>query len=207
MKKTTLSSAIALCLGSVASNVGAVNMSVTNLQFDTGTFVASGTLTDTVDDLGLFQSVDLFFGHAWAAAGVVHFDGFAANGTFVEDLDTATDSANITNGAPTDFGALTQTITPNPDADTNTNDYTWSGTSGQGPFSYTFTLTNTQVAWGSLFNWNTSGGIAVLSIMDCGPTGTTCTALDVPEIEMANGPFVGSRALFSGIGSQFRPRS
>ncbi len=82
---------------------------------------------------------------------------------------------------------------------------TWSGNSASGAYSYTYTLTTGQVAVGMLFTWGSAVDIAVLQIFDCSdnitckPVNSDTTHTGVPGAEMANGPFKGQHATFSGI--------
>ena len=80
-------------------------------------------------------------------------------------------------------------------------DLTGSTTTGSagGTFNFNQTIhamTANQVAVGMFFEWNNTTEIAVLEIFDC--AAGVCTGNGVP---MANGPFSGSIAIFSGTGT------
>ncbi len=86
---------------------------------------------------------------------------------------------------------------------------TWSGTSASGAYNYSYTLGAGEVAVGLLFNWGAAVDIAVLQIFNCS-NGITCTGVNsdagdtpphtnVPGTYMANGPFAGQHATFSGV--------
>ena len=75
----------------------------------------------------------------------------------------------------------------------------FSGSSAQGAYDYSAEIAGMsagQAAVGIMFNWNGSNEIAVLEIFDC--AAGVCTGNGV---SMANGPFAGSVAAFSGTGS------
>ncbi len=85
---------------------------------------------------------------------------------------------------------------------------TWSGSSASGAYSYTYTLSTGQVAVGISFTWGSSSEIMVLQIFDCSDN-ISCTGVssdsghstnhtNVPGTYMANGPFSGQHATFSG---------
>ena len=79
--------------------------------------------------------------------------------------------------------------------DTHTTGLTWT-VGGANGGTYTFDLTGNQVASGTLFDWSTSTGIAVLTIFDCPVSGGgACTGASLP---MAGGPFVGASPGFNG---------
>ena len=81
MKKTAISSAVALCLGTAAGAANALDVSISNMVFG-GTYAAGGTLTDTGTFGGMF-SIDPFFGHTWNADAVAFWGehGVANNWT------------------------------------------------------------------------------------------------------------------------------
>ena len=74
---------------------------------------------------------------------------------------------------------------------------TWAGTAPAGAFSYQFTLSPTQVAFGTMFNWNGNNGIPVLAIFDCGAgnAGDACVGTGTP---MQTPPFKGAAPVFNG---------
>ena len=79
------------------------------------------------------------------------------------------------------------------------NTGSWSGSSAQGAYDYDADIAGMsagQVAVGIMFNWNGQNEIAVLEIFDC--AANFCQGNGV---SMANGPFAGSVAIFSGTGS------
>lgn len=76
MKKTLVSSAIAMTLG-VAGPAAAISVDVTNMVFG-GTYAATGTLTDS-GTFGSMTSVDPFYGQHWTADAVAYFDTTGAN--------------------------------------------------------------------------------------------------------------------------------
>ena len=73
---------------------------------------------------------------------------------------------------------------------------TWAGPASAGYFSYDFSLTASQVAWGTLFDRNSSGETPVLNIMTCtGFTpGSACTGTP-----MQTPPFTGQAPAFGGV--------
>ena len=196
MKKTELSKALAFCIGASSSSVHAIDVDVTNMDFDGTIYTAEGQLRDDEDDFGTMQSSEDFFSNPWSAVGIAYFE--AGNPVPKEDNDTISDEPNITNGAqPASWGTFTQTTS----FDSGSNMYTWSGmsvsgnTGAQQPFSFTFALASNEVAWGTLFNWNGNQSIPVLNVMDCTDP-TACAG--VAGTPMVNGPFNGSDPLFSG---------
>ena len=74
---------------------------------------------------------------------------------------------------------------------------TWAGTAPAGAYSYTFSLTGNQVAWGTLFDWNSNPLIPVLNIMTCTSfsTGGSCVGTGTP---MQTPPFAGQAPAFTG---------
>lgn len=197
MNKTKLAKAIALCIATASSTANAVDINVTEMSFG-NLYTAQGQLNDVTNNLGLFESTQPFFYQDWAAASVSYFDGF--NGATVTDNNTVIDTGNITNSVTTtDFGILTQTVLADPDGDPLTRDFRWSGTSGQGPFYYEFVLSPTQVAHGTLFNWSVNGGIAVLTIYECGTSGTTCSGIDGGTLVDASGSLSSGRDQVTGV--------
>ena len=75
---------------------------------------------------------------------------------------------------------------------------TWAGTHPAGFYSYNFSLTPNQVAWGTLFDWNTSSLIPILNIMTCSgfSNGDTCIGIGTP---MQTPPFAGQAPSFNGV--------
>ena len=75
---------------------------------------------------------------------------------------------------------------------------TWAGTAPAGAYSYNFSLTGSQVAWGTLFDWNSNPLIPVLNIMTCTSfsTGGSCTGTGTP---MQTPPFSGQAPAFNGV--------
>ena len=73
----------------------------------------------------------------------------------------------------------------------------WAGTVTAGVYSYNFSLTSNQVAWGTLFDWNT-GPIPLLNIMTCTSfyAGGVCTGTGTP---MQTPPFAGQAPSFNGV--------
>lgn len=205
MNKPFFSSAMVMCLSAVATYAHAIDVDITSMNFG-AIYSAEGQVRDNPDDLGVFQSVDLFVGNHWAAGAIAYFN----NGTILEDGDLETDKAFITNGTNTDFGPFSQTTS----YDSGTGVYTWSGMSVSGfdgvqiPFTYTFTLAVNEVAWGTLFNWSSNYGIPVLNVMDCTDP---ANCVGVPGTPMVNGPFSGQDPTFNGglppiaCGSGFKP--
>ncbi len=205
MKKTPIYNAIAICLSISATQVHARDVAVNNMAFN-GNYAAEGTLRSTPGNFGFMQSVDPFFSNPWAAVGVAYFEPGLAP-TF--DTDLATDEANVSNGTnpaifddPAVNGAFTQIGTDNgPDGSGGTM-YTWSGKAdqltapaGAATFAYDFTLQPNEIAWGTIFNWNTNGGIPVLVIMDCVTTPGVCSGRGTP---MVTAPFPTQAPAFSG---------
>ena len=74
----------------------------------------------------------------------------------------------------------------------------WAGTAPAGTYNYGFSLTANQVAWGTLFEWNSNPLIPVLNIMTCTSlaTGGVCTGTGTP---MQTPPFAGQAPAFNGI--------
>ena len=75
---------------------------------------------------------------------------------------------------------------------------TWAGTAPAGAYSYTFSLAADQVAWGTLFDWNSNPLIPVLNIMTCTTfdAGGVCTGTGTP---MQTPPFAGQAPIFDGV--------
>ena len=172
MQKTALASAVALGMG-LASNADALNVKIHNMNFGAN-YLSSGDLFDTTGNL----------------------TSTAGNYGFMESVVTF-NKHHWSADAVVYFDAHSEPLS-------------WAGTgTGVNPygaptlknFSYTFHLTDYQVAWGLLFNWNGINGIPVLNIMDCGVGGDTGQNGDncytIPTA-MANGPFSGSEAAWTG---------
>ena len=75
---------------------------------------------------------------------------------------------------------------------------TWAGTAPAGAYSYNYNLTGSQIAFGTLFNWNSNPLIPVLAIMTCTSfaTGGVCTGSGTP---MQTPPFAGQAPIFDGV--------
>lgn len=188
MKKTPIYNAIAICLSISATQVYALDVPVNNMAFN-GNYAAEGTLQETPGNFGFMQSVDPFFSAPWVAVGVAYFDPLLPSP--IIDNDTASDAANVTNGASTNFGTIAGHA-----ATESGGTYTWAGTAPQGAFSFTFTLPANHIAWGTIFNWSVNEGIPVLVVMDCTNFPITCTG--VPGTPMQTPPFPGQDPVFSG---------
>ena len=184
MKKTTLATTVALCLGTTGT-ANALKIGITNMDFG-GIYGANGFMYDTDTGqfgYGLAISTEDFNGHAWTANAVKFFNTHSQPLTWTGTFE----GSPWAQGTITGFTQTTQ-HTPFTGVQTNTIPLTTSG----------FHLTGNQVAWGTLFNWSTSVNIPVLMVFDCAPgeAGDLCSG--VSGTPMAAGPFAGADPVFNG---------
>ena len=132
-----------------------------------------------------------------AQAGSVDITQMNFNGVF-NASGTITDAGTGSFTSLTVFFGQHWTATATTFFDFGSGANTWAGTAPAGAYSYNFSLTANQVAWGTLFDWNSNPLIPVLNIMTCTgtTTGSTCTGTGTA---MQTPPFAGQAPAFNGV--------
>jgi len=222
MKKTTLTTAIAMAIGVSANGAAYAANDLYTFAGTMNFYDAAGDLghTDTtvVGDFSLtgslpvppngsifgsFDTVTPFFGYTWTADVDMLFSGQAGLGPQTWDWTNKT----FTDIAGSTYAQVTCKVGDTLDGCTGV-DPTWTNTANV-TNSYTFSFTNAgQFTAGTFFDWSVNDDIAVLAMFQAAPPDAdgnfTAVSVDsdgdgIPGTAMNNGPFDGQTPAFNGL--------